>query len=472
MLRLLTFFKFFPQMPRSYTRKRNKQKYSADQLSAAIAAVDSKRLNYREASEKYQVPVTTLHHKVNGTHPNDLGRRKALSEIEELHVVEYLKTVAAWGFPFTFTDIQDLIGKYLKKIGRDYPFFVGNVPSRDWIYHFMKRHRDICIRNCQNIKVARASKSEKEIRDFFLELSNTFGGEVPPQNIFNYDETNLTDDPGSKKCVFKRGVKYPERVMNSSKASTSIMYCGSAAGRMLPTYVVYKAKLMYRQWATGGPPHTRFNRSMSGWFDALCFEDWFEFLFIPQTRHILGQKFLIGDNLSTHFNLKVLQLAKDNNITFLCLPSNATHIMQPLDVAFFGPMKRTWRSILDKWKRETGLRQTVTKDAFPKLLSQLHERLFDQNMSKNLCSGFAASGIYPLNPEKPIRRLPEKFRDQREEEDINKIAIAEAVLDVLKEMRGLNTPAPRQRRKQVCFICSYSLFDDKTFHFLYYVLKV
>jgi hypothetical protein len=27
---------------------------------------------------------------------------------------------------------------------------------------------------------------------------------VPPENIWNYDETNLMDDPGAKKAIFKR----------------------------------------------------------------------------------------------------------------------------------------------------------------------------------------------------------------------------------------------------------------------------
>ena len=106
------------------------------------------------------------------------------------------------------------------------------------------------------MKVARAIKSEKALRDFFAELSETFGENVPLRHIFNYDETNLTDDHGLKKSAFKRGAHYPERVMNSSKTFTLVMFCGSAAGWLLPSYVVYKAKQMFWQWIMGGPPQT------------------------------------------------------------------------------------------------------------------------------------------------------------------------------------------------------------------------
>lgn len=34
------------------------------------------------------------------------------------------------------------------------------------------------------------------------------------------------------------------------------------------------------------------------------------------------------------------------------LPENSTHILQPLDVAVFGPMKAKWREVLASWKEE------------------------------------------------------------------------------------------------------------------------
>ena len=69
----------------------------------------------------------------------------------------------------------------------------------------------------------------------------------------NYDETNISNDPGRKKVIFKRGTKYPERIINSSKTSTSVMYAGCADGTILPPYVVYKATHMYNTWTTGSP---------------------------------------------------------------------------------------------------------------------------------------------------------------------------------------------------------------------------
>lgn len=82
--------------------------------------------------------------------------------------------------------------------------------------------------------------------------------------------------------------------------------------------------------------------SKSGWFDSISFEDWFELTFLPNVRNLDGPKVIIGDNLSSHISLKVLKSCEDNNVRFICLPPNSTHLTQPLDVAFFAPLKRIW----------------------------------------------------------------------------------------------------------------------------------
>ncbi|CAG4943470.1 unnamed protein product [Parnassius apollo] len=110
--------------------------------------------------------------------------------------------------------------------------------------------------------------------EYFRNLEETLK-DVAPSNILNFDETNLTDDPGSSKCIFRRGVKYPERVLNSTKGAISLMFSVTANGSLLPIYVVYKAENLYSEWIQGGPRGTMYNRTRSGWFDSFVFEDYF-----------------------------------------------------------------------------------------------------------------------------------------------------------------------------------------------------
>ena len=69
----------------------------------------------------------------------------------------------------------------------------------------MKGHSDIIrMRLCQNITRKRAAVSKTAIISYFNNLQETLE-DIPPQNIINYDETNLSDDPGHKKIAVKRG---------------------------------------------------------------------------------------------------------------------------------------------------------------------------------------------------------------------------------------------------------------------------
>ncbi|KAJ8886941.1 hypothetical protein PR048_013155 [Dryococelus australis] len=137
----------------------------------------------------------------------------------------------------------------------------------------MKRH---CVvvsqRTSKNVSYARATNDEDVINMFFENLECELDG-VPPHNIWNFDETNLVDDLGSKKVITRRGTKYPEQIRIASKACTSGMVFGNAAGEVVPLYINYKAEKLWRTWAENGPDGARFNRTKSGGFDQQSFED-------------------------------------------------------------------------------------------------------------------------------------------------------------------------------------------------------
>ena len=82
------------------------------------------------------------------------------------------------------------------------------------------------------MKAARAEVSEEIISAYFDNLEQSLN-EVPPENIFNYDETNVADDPRSKTVIVRRGQNQIEKKTQHSKTSTSIMFCGNAAGEFL-----------------------------------------------------------------------------------------------------------------------------------------------------------------------------------------------------------------------------------------------
>ncbi|XP_050305715.1 uncharacterized protein LOC126742901 [Anthonomus grandis grandis] len=139
------------------------------------------------------------------------------------------------------------------------------------------------------------------------------------------------------------------------------------------------------------------------------------------------------------------------NIAFICLPSNATHVMQPLDVAFYSPLKKYWCEILTTWKKGQGRKMTtLSKDVFPRLLAQLHNKIEENGKGRqNLISGFAKTGLHPLNPAQAKERLPVSSTTGTDSNILDS-SISSSVLDVLKEMRmGSFEQRKAPRRKKL-----------------------
>ena len=58
-------------------------------------------------------------------------------------------------------------------------------------------------------------------------------------------------------------------------------------------------------------------------------------MMLPKLRDLEGRKILIGDNLFSHLGDAVIKAWSQSNTAFVCLCPNATHVLQPLEVAWF-----------------------------------------------------------------------------------------------------------------------------------------
>lgn len=241
-----------------------------------------------EAGRMYSINKSVLNRRILRPNTGDhTGPISAISsELEQLLAKRFI-TCADWGYPFEIKEIQKIIADYLKINNIVIPKFTNNIPGIDYVRGFVSRHKELSHRIANNIKRSRAAVDYECLRSFFDNLSNELAN-VPPENIFNYDETNFTDDPGLKKVICRRTSKYTERVMNSTKTSTSVMFAVSASGDLLPPYIVYKASHLYSTWVEGGPKGARYNRSKSGWFDSVSFNDWLETIVVPKLRRLTG----------------------------------------------------------------------------------------------------------------------------------------------------------------------------------------
>ncbi|CAF4483235.1 unnamed protein product, partial [Didymodactylos carnosus] len=215
-----------------------------------------------------------------------------------------------------------------------------------------------------------------------------------PSQIFNCDASGFADKTDTKKVIVANPTKFPYKKQGGTggKSFHTVLFCVSASGVVLPPYIIYKAKNLYSDWYISG---AGYNTSESGWMEESTFYERFKHFFIPPVANTTPKLILlILDEHSYHHSVRTIELTTENDIVLLCLPPNSTRILQPLDVAFFKPIKQKYREILDEYY-QTSQHNDISKKVFPTLINKLFQSPAVRKV--NIIKSFMNAGIYPLD---------------------------------------------------------------------------
>ena len=385
---------------------KSKYSYSKESLKEAITACQENGMKVRQAAAVYSVPKSTLHDHVKGKYKAiGAGGPTVLSLEDEQEIVITCQVLAEMGFGMSKQLVETIVTDYIKENNINTPFTNG-IPGKDWWQRFKTRWPTLTERKPQHLSKRRAeAANEATVNSFFDALEKVFynGGldisdPTSAQRIWNCDETAFSMSATSAKLLCKRGVSALHEVGGGSgREYTTVHVACSASGERLPPFVLYKGKNIYQRWIQGGPAGAVYGVTESGWMDSSMFLSWFMKLFCPAVAHLTssGPVFLFFDGHHSHISLELIRKAQEKKVQLFCLPPNCTHILQPLDVGVFSPVKKMWGHIVKQWKIESKA-QNVSKEVFPSLLSQLWEKSLTPDQCK---SGFRASGIFPLHKE-------------------------------------------------------------------------
>ena len=108
------------------------------------------------------------------------------------------------------------------------------------------------------------------------------------------------------------------------------------------------------------------------------------------------------DGHSSHYDPDSIRFARDHSVIIFCLPPHTTHEAQPLDVSFFGPLKKNWSRVCHDFIQSSP-GKAITKFNFSELFSRAWLKIC---LPAVICSGFAKAGIIPFDPECLLKRCP------------------------------------------------------------------
>ena len=103
---------------------------------------------------------------------------------------------------------------------------------------------------------------------------------------------------------------------------------------------------------------------------------------------------LLLDGHSTHYTPEALQEAQKAEVIIMCLPPNTTHAAQPLDVSFFGTLKKRWSSDVCHSYVSENLGKVITKYTFSGLFRQAWYKTISPDL---IVAGFRKVGVCPFD---------------------------------------------------------------------------
>ncbi|ODQ69423.1 hypothetical protein LIPSTDRAFT_334725, partial [Lipomyces starkeyi NRRL Y-11557] len=179
--------------------------------------------------------------------------------------------------------------------------------------------------------------------------------------------------------------------------------CICADGTILPPLGIFKGKNVLQNWISNEVlDKSFFSANTKGWTSDLHGLEWLKRVFEPATRAKANgqQRLLICDGHDSHISGSFIAHCLQNRITLLILPPHTSHLLQPLDVAIFGPLKKRLTAALSHLNQAQLVR--IQKIEWMEAYIQARSEACTQ---QNIESAWRGAGLFPFNPQRALRTM-------------------------------------------------------------------
>ena len=392
-------------MGRTYKRHTDRQSWSETAMSNAIAAVNAGHMGTLKAAKQFGVPRTTVQRLAKQSNGPVLVKKHLGSKIPvfpesmERELVDHIKALDERYFGFSTAELRKVAYQFAERNNIPHPFNDQKQEAgKDWLSTFLSRYPELSLRTPENTSLARASAFNRVSVNKYFDLleSEVDKHKFTPDRMYNVDETGITTVPNKpSKVISLRGKKQVGSITSAERGQlVTVEICMSAAGHYVPPLFVFPRVRMKAELLDRAPPGSIAVPHKSGWMQTELFVQWF--------RHFIGHTnptsaspvLLVLDGHKTHtLNLDVINLARANHVTILCLPPHCTHRLQPLDVGLMKPLMTYYTQEVEKWLRKYPGR-VVSLYQVAELFGAAYMRAATMLTAVN---AFHKTGLYPVN---------------------------------------------------------------------------
>ncbi|KAK1916402.1 hypothetical protein P3342_004221 [Pyrenophora teres f. teres] len=274
----------------------------------------------------YDAPRTTLRRRLRGTQlrSETASVNRKLSATEEQSLVQWILDLDRRGFPPYIIDVRRMADALLAARGQDPP---PQPVGKNWVQR--AQYEDPAV-------IAAWFKLVAETRQ-------TYG--VLDQDIYNFDETGFAIGVAatSKVVTSSNRVGGAVTIQPGNREWVTAIECINASGWCLPPFVILSGKAHQSSWYQGLPPNWTIAVSDNGWTIDQLGVEWVKHFNQHTAARTAGvYRLLVLDGHSSHATPEFDQYCAENKIITLCMPPHTSHLLQPLDVSCFSPLKRAY----------------------------------------------------------------------------------------------------------------------------------
>jgi hypothetical protein len=190
----------------------------------------------------------------------------------------------------------------------------------------------------------------------------------------------------------------------------TVIECISASGVSIPPYIIFKGENLVSTWIPPSPPPGwTFTTNASGWTNNFHGMNWIKhFDLHTKTRLSSSDEYrlLLCDGHDSHVSAALSAYCLQHRIVLCLLPPHSSHILQPLDVGIFAPLKMALS------KRQARLfRSSVRRIEKVEWVEHYAEARQAAITEKNILSAWRGAGLFPENMVRVLHQLLDPSND-------------------------------------------------------------
>jgi hypothetical protein len=233
---------------------------------------------------------------------------------------------------------------------------------------------------------------------------------IHEDDVHNFDETGFQMGViGSMKVVTgSERRSRPDLVQPGDREWVTVIQSICAAGYTTPPFIIYKGRVHISAWyqETDIPRDWKLSVSENGWTNNTLGLKWLKhFDAHTKARQRGGYRLLILDGHESHASQDFKDYCLEQKILTLCMPPHSSHILQPLDVVCFSPLKQKYSQRIRDLARRRVFH--IDKEGF---LPAFRDAFLDVFTEANCRKAFEASGLVPVNAQVVLDRLEVRLR--------------------------------------------------------------